>query len=172
MLALPCCPPAVDHAGHAAVYPLQLQSNARAVPPRHVHGVRGGGGAACRGSTAAEAGAALIPHPHLHFNARVACMHSLLARSTTRSAASCRLRVKMVARVTMEELVAYLQNRVPEWPARQLQALEIILNSPFINDPRLLYQSRTLFELAQVPPLCDSALWVRPARAACWRRWR
>lgn len=58
--------------------------------------------------------------------------------------------MKMVARVTMDDLVAHLQHRLNEWPARQLQALEIITNSPFINDPRLLYQSRTLFELAQV----------------------
>jgi hypothetical protein len=64
--------------------------------------------------------------------------------------AAYRLRIKMVGRITMDELADHLENRLTEWPAKQLQALEIVLNSPFINDPRLLYQSRTLFELAQV----------------------
>ena len=62
----------------------------------------------------------------------------------------CRLRIKMVARVTMEDLVAHLDGSLAEWPAKELQALEICMNSPFINHPKLLYLSRTLFPLDQV----------------------
>jgi hypothetical protein len=60
----------------------------------------------------------------------------------------------MVARVTMDNLVAYLSQKLAEWPQQQLQALEIVLNSPFINNTEaLLYRSRTLFELNQVRTL-------------------
>jgi hypothetical protein len=61
----------------------------------------------------------------------------------------CRLRLKMVARITMDDLVSHLSGTLAEWPAKQLQALEIILNSPFINHPKLLYISRTLFPSEQ-----------------------
>jgi hypothetical protein len=50
----------------------------------------------------------------------------------------------------MEDLQSHLAHRLTEWPAKQLQALEIVLNSPFINNDRLLYNSRTFYELAQV----------------------
>lgn len=51
----------------------------------------------------------------------------------------------------MEQLVAHLSQQMSEWPSQQLQALEIILNSPFINNTAsLLYASRTIFELQQV----------------------
>ena len=65
-------------------------------------------------------------------------------------AVSCRLRIKMVARVTMDDLIQHLAGRLAEWPAKQLQALEIVLNSPFINSSALLYTSRTLFPVNQV----------------------
>ena len=56
----------------------------------------------------------------------------------------------MVARVTMDNLVAHLEQKIADWPQQQMQALEIVVNSPFINRPDLLYKSRTLFELNQV----------------------
>lgn len=60
--------------------------------------------------------------------------------------------MKQVGRVTMDDLVAYLAGTLTEWPAMQLQALEIILNSPFINNDSLLYISRTLFPAGQARP--------------------
>lgn len=63
----------------------------------------------------------------------------------------CRLKIKMVARVTMDNLVAHLSQKIADWPQQQMQALEIVLASPFINNTEaLLYKSRTLFELNQV----------------------
>jgi hypothetical protein len=50
----------------------------------------------------------------------------------------------------MDDLVQHLSGALTEWPAMQLQALEIVLNSPFINDSSLLNISRTLFPADQV----------------------
>jgi hypothetical protein len=60
------------------------------------------------------------------------------------------LRIKLVGRITMDDLVQHLSGALTEWPAMQLQALEIVLNSPFINDASLLNISRTLFPADQV----------------------
>jgi hypothetical protein len=63
----------------------------------------------------------------------------------------CRLKLKMVARVTMAELAQHLAQQLSEWPAQQLQALEIVVNSPFINNTdRLIYSCRSLFYKQQV----------------------
>jgi hypothetical protein len=63
----------------------------------------------------------------------------------------CRLKLKMVARVTMAELAQHLAQQLSEWPAQQLQALEIVVNSPFINNTdRLIYSCRSLFNKQQV----------------------
>lgn len=78
---------------------------------------------------------------------------------------ACRLRIKLVARITMEDLVNHLKGGNKEWPATQLQALEIILNSPFINNSKLLYISRTIFPADQVCP-CE----YRRAQA-CYFYW-
>lgn len=50
----------------------------------------------------------------------------------------------------MEDLASHLAGTLAEWPAPQLQALEIVLNSPFINNKTLLYLSRTIFPANQV----------------------
>jgi hypothetical protein len=62
----------------------------------------------------------------------------------------CRLRIKLVNTITMADLMAHLSGKHLDWPAMQLQALEIIINSPFINNTSLLYLSRTLFPANQV----------------------
>jgi hypothetical protein len=36
-----------------------------------------------------------------------------------------------------------------EYPAQALQALEIVINAPFLRDDKFLYQSRGLYELSQ-----------------------
>lgn len=70
-----------------------------------------------------------------------------------------RLKVKKVTRVTMEQLAQHLAGQLSEWPAQQLQALEIVVNSPFINNTReLIYACRTLFNKAQVCRLLGSVL--------------
>ena len=66
----------------------------------------------------------------------------------------CRLKIKKVTRVTMEELVNHLAQSMHAWPSQQLQALEIVINSAFINKPSLLYVTRTLFKLDQVCHYC------------------
>ena len=64
--------------------------------------------------------------------------------------ALCRLRLKKVADVEMEDLAEYLAKTPGQnYPARVLQALEIILNAPFLMDDKFLYQSRGLYELSQ-----------------------
>lgn len=51
----------------------------------------------------------------------------------------------------MDNLISHLKQQIAEWPQQQMQALEIVLNSPFVNNrDALLYKSRTLYELNQV----------------------
>jgi hypothetical protein len=87
-------------------------------------------------------------------------MHVALFRNRTRrrkwrevlsGAAGCRLKLKMVARVTMDDLAQHLGRQLAEWPSQQLQALETVVNSPFIADTgRLIYSGRSLFDKRQV----------------------
>ena len=87
-------------------------------------------------------------------------LHAHMQSSLIACATIYRLRIKLVNRITMEDLAQHLKGGLNEWPATQLQALEIILNSPFINNPSLLYITRTLFPANQV--CCQSG----PGRCA------
>ena len=49
----------------------------------------------------------------------------------------------------MEQLTQHMAGGMHEWPSQQLQALEIVINSPFINSNSLLYVARSLFEKEQ-----------------------
>jgi hypothetical protein len=70
---------------------------------------------------------------------------------------SCRLRIKYACEVTMQNLIDHIDMKVSEWPSQQMQALEILLNTPFLADPNLLYTSRTLYELSQTQ-VCQSLM--------------
>lgn len=71
----------------------------------------------------------------------------------------CRLRMKKVNEIDTTELQMYIEGQIQDYPATVLQALEIILNAPFLRDDKFLYQSRGLYELGQAE--------VRCSRAAC-----
>lgn len=61
----------------------------------------------------------------------------------------CRLRLKFAVEVSISTLALHLDSQLDAYPAQALQALEIVLNAPFLRDDRFLYQSRGLYELSQ-----------------------
>jgi hypothetical protein len=59
----------------------------------------------------------------------------------------------------MDDLAQHLGRQLAEWPSQQLQALETVVNSPFIADTgRLIYSGRSLFDKRR----------VRFSRVMCW----
>ena len=67
--------------------------------------------------------------------------------------------MKNVKEIGVMELDDHIAGKLQDYPASVLQALEIILNAPFLRDDKFLYQSRGLYELDQAK--------VRCSRAAC-----